>query len=538
MTTPSVTFNLRPALATSLRQRLQAFQEGFRHNLALVGPPGSGKTYQLAELCRALPPELLVISCPLYRESYRSFLQRFCYTILSSSGQMRAPAQAGEAQPTLNALLQRTEAQLPQTVAALRHVETLLSRRLYGEAFTRTLDAIPILMAERQRPAVLILDEFLVLDTLGLTHAFHELGKRVMTWPSMLFILSSSSVYRARIILRERLQLLFGQFELLTLERFDPAVVTTWVHHELKGLRGVKMLAPFLVQWLGASPAYLGLFLKRLRERAALARSRELTEALFLETAWDLLSHPSGVLHQWCGGRLDALGHGRLAGRAIEALIQVADGARTTTEIAERIGRGGLSEALQLLVEHDLAERKGMCWVVTDPLLRCWLSTVLATQRGGAPCEPTEVRRRLEVCLRGLWSRWVEATELTFAEQVVHLFRRFADDTVSLDAKTGRLPRFDAIQMHAPEVAGPEAYVVADSQGRRWCATIHTAALNEAALAHFEAFCRMQTPKPSRKVLIVNTPLDEHARLLAKAANMWVWEPHALATLQELYGQA
>ena len=53
--------NLRPELAHHLRQRLNAFGEGFRHNLALLGPPGSGKTFQLQELIRARPTNALVI---------------------------------------------------------------------------------------------------------------------------------------------------------------------------------------------------------------------------------------------------------------------------------------------------------------------------------------------------------------------------------------------------------------------------------------------------------------------------------------------
>ena len=50
--------NLRPALAAHLGQRLEAFGEGFRHNLAIIGPPGSGKTFQLQELMSHQPPNV------------------------------------------------------------------------------------------------------------------------------------------------------------------------------------------------------------------------------------------------------------------------------------------------------------------------------------------------------------------------------------------------------------------------------------------------------------------------------------------------
>ncbi len=535
--------NLRPELERHLHQRLQAFADGFRQNLVIIGPPGTGKTFQLQQLLVHQPSRLLLIYCPLYRESCRSFLTRLLRSIIHSAlvpdGAAGAQGPEGGASGELpDSLLQRLEGVCPRTGAAIQPIPGLISRRLFGEAFNRALDVIPVLMEERGRPCVFILDEFLFLEEVGLVHAFHELGKRVMTWPSALFILSSSSPYRARSILRERLQLLFGQFELLALGTLERKVAHEWVHQELKGVRPGKDIAPFLIEWLGTYPWYLTVFLKRLRERAALARSHQSAEPLFLQTAWDMLGGPEGVLHQWCSSRMERLASLRQGARAIEALIQMAQGVRTTTDIGKRIGRMGLSEALQLLVEQDLAQRNGMCWVIGDPIVRCWLSTVLIEQRSGAGLDSGAVRERVDTYLRSLWSSWVAAQHLSFADQVVGLLSRFADDTVSLDFKTGRLPRFDAITAHQQDLSGTPAYIVADSQGRRWCVTAQESALDENAVAQFEAFCRTQAPKPARKVVITKGGLEQNARLLAKATNMWVWEAEDLNVLLGLYGHA
>ncbi|MBI2104628.1 MAG: ATP-binding protein [Candidatus Omnitrophica bacterium] len=528
--------NLRPDLTRHLSQRLAAFGEGFRHNLALIGPPGSGKTFQLHQLL-ARSPGLTLIYCPLYRESCRSFLQRFLSAILQAGLPSLFQAADGQASHPLDALLARAEPILPKTAAAVRQVESLLSRRLHGEAFARALDTIPVLLEERRQPCLLILDEFLFLDELGLGHAFHELGKRVMTWPTTLFILSSSSVHRARIILRERLQLLFGQFELMRLEALDPKQAAAWAQQELRGIRGAKAMAPFLLQWLDGYPWYLTVFLKRLKELAALGKTAELTEPLFLQTAWDLLGSAEGTLHHWCASRMEALAAGRFGARAADALIQIAEGARTTTELGKRVGRGGLSEALELLLEHDAAQRNGTCWIVPDPILRCWLSTILSPQRADARPDGADIRQRFEHHLRALWTRWMQAHQLSFPERIVELFGRFADDTVSLDSKTGRLPKFDAIQTVRPDDAGSDVYLIADGQGKRWCAAVRSEPADERAIASFETFCHAQTPKPSRKVVVMKAGMDQHIRLLAKAANMWVWEPAELHLLMELYGQ-
>jgi hypothetical protein len=529
--------NLRPEIAERLHQRLNAFSEGFRHNLALLGPLGSGKTFQLQQLMTPPPAGKLIVYCPLFRESARSFIRRFLFAVLQAGiqGDRVDHSTSAPAEFSLERLLEQTEARLPRTAAAVRHVETLLTRRFYGEAFSRALDAIPVLVEERGAPCVLILDEFLYLEELGLAHGFHELGKRVMTWPQTLFILSSSSVHRARMILRERLQLLFGQFELLTLDAVEPDQAVALTRVELQGVREGAALSPFLIQWLGSYPWHLTVFLRRLRELAALGHHGDTMESLFLRTAWDLLSHADGTLHQWCASRVDELSHGRAGGRALEALIHIASGARTMTEVARRIGRGGLSETLQLLTERDLVQRNGTCWRVPDPILRCWLSTVLLAQRADAHPDGDAVRQRIEATLQARWEEWMRTTQLTFPEQITALFAKFCDDTVSLDAKTGRLPKFDAVAAHA---GGAGVYLIAEGHGRRWCASVQEAPIDEAAIAQFDAFCRAQNPKPSRKIVVTRAELQENARLLAKSTNMWVWEGEDLSMLLSFYGQA
>src|SRR3989338_3411475 len=521
--------DLRPELAQHLRQRLQAFRDGFRHNLALVGPPGSGKTFALHRVLQEQAPDLLIIYCPQYRESCRSFLQRFAVTILETGlAGMHVPAEE---------LLNRAAVQIPKTAAALRPLESLLARRLYGEAFNRTLDAIPLLIEERRASCVLILDEFLFLEELGLGHAFHELGKRVMTWPTTLFVLASSSPYRARAILRERLQLLFGQFELITLAPPDPRRAAAWVRQEAGALRGAKAITPFLVRWMGAHPWYLSVFLKRMKELAALRQTREVNDALVVQTAWDVLGSPEGILHHWCVSRMESLAQGRPGAWAIEVLMQIAAGARTATEIGKRVGRAGLPGTLQLLLEHDLIQRKGMCWFIPDSIIRCWLAAILPAQRSGSGLGERAVRSSFEQHLAGAWNQWLQTTQLSFSEQVSRLFANFRDDTVSLDSKTGRLQRFSTVTLHQPpEMPDAAAYLIAEGAGRRWCATVQEGLVDEPTIASFDAFCRTQSPKPSRKIVITRHGVDDNARLLAKATNMWVWAADDLEVLLDLYG--
>ena len=531
----------RPDISRHVRGRLAAFGDGFRQNLALIGPSGSGKTFHLRQLMQSPPVEAAWIYGPLYQEPARSFLQRFRWAILHAglSTPLVASHLSGGAPSDdcpLDMLLRVAQTPLPKTAAAIRAVEPLLARRSLTEAFTGSLDAIPVLSKELDTPCVLMLDEFVWLQEMGFAQPFHEVGKRVMTWPSTLFVLASSAPYRARRILQEQLHLLFGQFELITFDPVHPAQVTTWIREELGPIRGAEVIGPFLAHWLGASPWALTVFVKRVKELAALGRADEPPEALLLATAWDVLGSQEGTLHQWCRSRIEGLSPDRLGARATEALVQIAGGVLTQSALAARLGRSRLSEALQMLLEHDLVTRHGSCWVVPDPILRSWLSNVLAAQRSTPRSDGTPVRERFAQGLSALWARWRHERQLSVSQQVAAWLSRFNDEVVSLDSKSGHLPKFETITAHAPDTTDGPAYLIASGEGARWCVTVHDGPVDEGLLATFDRFCRIQPVKPSRKVVVTTMALDEQARVLAKAAKMWVWDPAALRLLRDVYG--
>ncbi len=527
---------LRPTQTQYIRQRVQAFHDGFRHNLALLGPPGVGKTTVVHAAVHGPARRLPMIECQLQREPLRDFARRIALAVLRAAVEPRIPH--GTAW-SLEELCEHASTVAPATVAAVVQVEGLTKQHASAELFCRALDLIAVFQQERGQPCVLLLDEFLHVDEFGLTHAFHELGKRVMTWSSTLFILTSSSPFRARQMLQERLQLLFGQFEVMTLGPVETAPTVAWMQRELSSAKRYAVLTRFLLHWIGASPWHLHVFLDRMKELRVLGNMpRADAPSVLLQTAWDVLGRPEGVLHQWCAGHMARVLDQPDGPLARDVLIAVAQGLRTTQAIAQRCGtRRRLTEVLQALVEQDLIERKGACWVMPDQLLACWLTAVLAPRLRQQGQDRATVEAQLEAALTQRWTRWVVASEQPFEQRIRHLMKQFRNETVSLDSKTGRMPVFHALEL-TPSLEPRMTYVVADGEERRWCCLVHEGMLEEHHVAEFERFCRTQAPKPSRKVVVAKEGLELNAKLLAKNANMWVWEPTDLNMLCLLYGQS
>lgn len=526
------TVDLRPSLMTYLHQRLLAFQDGFRHNLALLGPAGSGKTVLLQQVLRTSTARVTKIYCPLHRDPMREFLRRVASAVLRAA--LDDSSEAG-----LEDLLRQAEAVVPKTTAAVQQLDRYMTGQFQAEAFVRALDLIPVLSQELKRPTVLVLDEFLYLEELGLSHAFHELGKRVMIWPHTLFLLASSSPCRAREILRERLHLLFGQFEIAPIDVIETAAARAWMQHELPRAEPDAPPLQFMLHWVGTSPWYLSVLLKRMKELMLFKRGRRMADGIMVQAAWDVLGNSDGVLYQWCATQVERIVRQRDGPLAREALVHLAQGARTTQAIMQRCGtRRNLSAALQLLADHDLIQRKGACWVIPDQVFACWLSAVLGpSEARGLSSERQGAAQQFEQTIRSMWAQWLEATGQPLADRIGRLFSQFRNETVSLDHKTGRLPSFRVVRAQQTTGRG-ETYMVADSDERRWCCLIHEEKLGESGIAAFEEFCRTQSPKPSRKIVVAKEGLELNATLLAKEANMWVWKPEDVNLLCLLYGQS
>ena len=155
-------------------------------------------------------------------------------------------------------------------------------------------------------------------------------------------------------------------------------------------------------------------------------------------------------------------------------------------------------------------------------------------------CEPRAVRlcaaqERFRHAVGGLWSRWQSEAARSLAQRAQELLAQFGNETVMLEQKTGRLPAFDRLHL-ADAMDDRRVCLVADGQGQRWCVLVHEGTIEEADIAAFERFCRAQLPRPSRKVVVPRCGLDLNARLIAKEANMWVWEPATLNVLLRLFG--
>ena len=241
-----------PEIVALLHKRLSDLKDGFRQNVALLGAPGSGKSSALLTAIaqsRALP--LLIVYCEARREPWELWARRFLWATLHGLAGFRPEQIDATHEATL---LRKAYAIAPRTAQSIAELLPQIRVTPHERVFRQILDLPYLAIEETKRPGVIVLDEFHQLERLGVYRPFHELGKRIMLERSMLYLFASSQPVIARRILRERLNLLFGGFELVELDGMSAAAGEALIRDRLSHRRLPEWAAGFLVRFTNGHP--------------------------------------------------------------------------------------------------------------------------------------------------------------------------------------------------------------------------------------------------------------------------------------------
>lgn len=520
----------RSDLLALIGKRLQGLTDGYRQNMALLGPPLVGKTSLICQVLAQTPAHaVLALYVDVRREPFAEFAQRFLAAgVAGALG--AAPAQPGA--DTLELLLRDAGARFPQTTQEAQRLRGWVEQGRHTEAFGGLFDWLQTLTRETGRPVLVALDEFHRLADAAVRHPLAELGKRIMVEKRVMYLMVSSQPALARKMLQEQLRLLFGHFELLDVAPFDPDASRQFLRAQLADIELPETLATFLAAWTGGQPFYLDHFARRLLQTARGLGARMVTPEMLYTAALQLLCDGHGALHHHWQERLDALA-GPHQTAVFNALAALARGRLTVKDLGRRCQRSPqeTNRIANTLAGCHLITRQGNGLTVEDPLFRFWLLTVHEPLRWSpVPQRGTLVRHcalEVEAALR----EHQRQQERAPAERLIELLHAFRDDRVTIDHRLRLLPHFVDVRQEG-------AQVHAATRQHHWVCCLKTVSpATEGDITVFEQHCRARDTKPQRKIFIALDGLEPNATLLAKDARMWTWDRQTLNALLGLYGK-
>ena len=492
----------REEVLETLRKRVEAFLSGYRQNVALIGHEKLGKTSILHQFLHAFGHKDVI---PVYvelkpRQALDYFADQFVRALLFEYLKRKQSIESIESYDPLLPLAKRF---IPDTVREISCLQEDLRRKNTESAYSRLLELTSHLHRESGNKCVVILDEFHRIGDFGLRNAFVTFGKRIMLQKDTLYIISSSSLTVSRQILAEKLSLLFGNFERISLGPFSFESADRFIDKKLGEARMPEDLKKYLIALTDAHPFFLNVICRRLRQDAA-AGSRPLIgtdelvaalQSLFFDSEGILNQYFTGVLADWTKNS---------KGNHPLILVHLANGVNRLKDLAAAIKRGQAEASRQLkeLMAKEIVVKNGVFYHFHDKLFCFWLKTV---------CRPKEFSLLVNTPAKALSFRaeclkqieaFLAASKREPRDRIVELLGRFHNDRVEFDSKGKRLPAFNEILAGVPDPGESPKPIVAKTRGLSWVCHVVESESTERDVLDLIRQCPKGKSSRVQKVLI------------------------------------
>lgn len=523
---------MRDILRMRIEKRIEAHQKGYRQNVGLIGRAGLGKTRLLAELYRSLslPSSQISVYIDARAVDYEHFAERWLGALLV--GLLKSLAQ--EVPATFQGLL-AAAGLVPKTAERIRHLKKLMRQEKTASS-VRGLFSIPNLLAEETgKKVILMIDNFQALEALPVPDPFGILGKEIMVDKNVLYLVTSSSPARAREIFREKLSLLFGNFEVIELAPLGFEETADFLGKQLEGRSLTGSQKRFFMRMTDGIPLYLELLTEGLRPRLS-ENPRDVPSEEIVEVFHHELFSRKGRLYSLFENRLEAFRRlAKESSSCLKALVAISCGRRRVSAIAAAIGKKTreTQKILQRLAQEGGVTPCGSFYLLEDPLFRFWLREVFQKlQESYGPDPSLRSRGLLQALSTEMAAAETEET-VDITGRVEALFKEFHNDVIEMDERKWRCPQFSEIVFRPTN--GRFFPLLARGSKERWLCQVTRERVCEEDLHLFLDEWKRMRRKVGRRILIALGGIDQNAKLVAQEAGIQLWDLRFFNALLDLY---
>ena len=358
-----------------LDKRVTDLKDGYRQNLALLGNRYIGKTAILHKFLGALDEEdVVAIYLNLENNDFPYIFYKFSTSLLYNYSRIKKLPLFQD----LHVLLDSTRKFIPHTVEMIEAIESLVKKGKTPDAYKKLINLPEKFTAETNQFCILILDEFQNLEELSIPNIFQDLGKTIMMQKKCLYIVASSSLKSAENILAEKLSLLFGNFEILSVEPFDLKTSQEFIVTILGELKVSESLRDFLINLTGGHPLSLNLILKEIVCLSSLHKQHEVFMPLMVQALENTIFNQWGVI----GRHFELFMNNLCAGKGNRSmgpvLISLSEGHQKLRELVDDAGinQNLMKQKLNRLMEAGAVVKNSDFYYFNDRLFQYWIKYV------------------------------------------------------------------------------------------------------------------------------------------------------------------
>jgi len=529
----------RHDILSLLKKRVIDLKDGYRQNVAFLGPQFIGKTSILQKfICDLEDKDLVTVYVNFERKDLNYLFTNFVGSILYhfSKNQGLEPHQ------DINLLMESTRGRLPQTVAVIKHIQTLLEKRRMAEAYQELISLLETFSIESNKFCLVVFDEFHFLQDFDIPDVFQELGKRIMTQKRCLYVMASSWQHLARKILSEKLSLLFGHFEVIDVEPFALKTSQDFITHSLKDIQIKDPLKNFLVDFTGGHPFYLNILIGELVQLCQVHRQTEIFLPLLSQAIENTIFNRWGTLSRHFEILTESLTSLKDSHETSRLLIALADPKNKMEDlvITRGLKKAVVKQKIAQLIECDLADRNGHFYYLKDRLFRYWIKYILKQRLSFIGLDLRQEKELFRKELAHAIDDFHLSCQKDLSLRVIELLSCFHDETFSLHGRRYRLSPFQKFKSTKLRIS-PDCQldiIKAYAAEGPWTIILNENNLSENDMSAFVNEIKKTGQKPQKQIIISLKSLESPVRLRALQEKMWIWNEGELNFLFNMYDQS
>lgn len=518
-----------------LKERAKAFKSGFRQNIAILGCHFIGKTSLIVNFLPYLLTEQIIhVYVEAQEEPFDFFTHRFIgsllYQYLKSKGAKLKKYELG-------VLIKHCKKSLPKTVESIAKIAELIKKKDFSGAYEILLDLPRLMESDSGQKCAVIIEEFDKLAHYKLNQPFSVLGRKIMTQRNVFYIVTSSSVNQAKQILTEKLQLLFGKFEIIELKEFDFPTSRGFLLMRLAPHKIKERNLKFLISFTNGHPLYIDAIAGSLKDSLSRYKCNQVSTMLMERSLNEILFYPKGQLYRHFTNIIYRQCSNKNGVDILSVLVSLSNGKHKLQCLADSLDNStkSLSRVISDLEKADLVKKYGVFMRIADFPLRFWLHSVYHKRRIDFTGNLSYQEKSFTTHIKKIANDFVAASKQDLYEKTVDLFKSFNNEIVQIGQKRFRLPIFSDVATRIIGENGP--YVIGHSNGKNWICQIHERHVSEKHIQDFLKDTKIGKYKFQRILLVVLNGMDDNAKLLSKESGIWVWNLKALNLLLDLYGK-
>lgn len=510
-----------------LEKRICGLLEGYRQNIAVIGDELVGKTSIIYKLLdRFYDNRIIIVYLEVRHESLNSFARRFIavllYNFLQNSG---IPLKED-----LDFLIQKSQKYIPKTIERIKQILSATSRRKKNNIFTELFSLCELIHQETGKSCVVILDEFHNLENMGINSLYREWSKLLISQKNTMYIIISSLKFKARSILSKNLSLLFGNFEVLTVEPFDIKVSERYLEQRLEGVNLNRGLKNFIVHFTGGYPLYLEVVSDGLLKQS---------KASLADILENLLFDSSGLLNQRFSNYIKRFQDSGYSNDYISILYLISSGQNKIKDIGHILKKQKkeLNLRINRLLELDTITRSGDFLKVNDRVFGFWIKFVYQEKLQSLTLDAKNQKTKFRGNIEEMISDFSANAEKPVVERMMDLLRLFEDEIMQMERKKIRLNHFREIKPLEFNGKNLRDGLIGRCNDSLWIMAVKNDLLTEDDITEFAKECRKYRHKLQRKIIVTLKDIDANTRLRAMEEKIWTWDINNLNQFMDLFSK-